>query len=130
MVAAILSRDDTVLACRRAPGKSAAGLWEFPGGKIDNEETPPVALVREIREELGIAITVGALIDRTVTEVNGVGIDLLCYLVSSTETPSTSTDHDELRWVSRVSLHDLDWAKPDLPAVAILSDPNFPVSVA
>lgn len=125
VVAAVFYRDREVLACRRAPGKSAAGKWEFPGGKIDDDEAPELALVREIREELGISISVGALVDRTVTPVGDLDIDLACYLVSSAEEPSHSTDHDELRWVPIDALSTLDWAAPDLPAIAILSSPSY-----
>ncbi|KAA0919847.1 (deoxy)nucleoside triphosphate pyrophosphohydrolase [Dietzia sp. ANT_WB102] len=121
VVAAVFYRDGNVLACRRAPGKSAAGKWEFPGGKIDDGETPATALVREIHEELGISISVGELVDRTVTTVDHLEIDLACYIVSSKELPFRSTDHDQLRWVSIDALPSLDWATPDLPAVTVLS---------
>ena len=121
VVAAVFYRDGKVLACRRAPGKSAAGMWEFPGGKVDDDETPEAALAREIREELGIFISVGDLVDRTVTAVGDLDIDLACYLVSFSEAPSHSTDHDQLRWLSVDDLPSLNWATPDLPAVAILS---------
>jgi len=125
VVAAVFYRDGEVLACRRAPGKSAAGRWEFPGGKIDDDETPGRALVREIREELGISISVGELVDRSVTPVGDLNIDLACYLVSSAEVPTHSTDHDELRWLPVSELGSLDWAAPDLPAVAVLSSPDY-----
>ena len=125
VVAAVFVRDSAVLACRRAPGKTAAGKWEFPGGKVDDDETPETALVREIREELGISISVDALIDRSVTTVGHNDIDLACYFVTSAEVPTHSTDHDELRWVSIGSLPALDWAAPDIPAVAILTSPAF-----
>lgn len=71
VVAAVFTRGNEVLACRRAPGRSAAGKWEFPGGKIDDDDndSPVAALVREIREELGLSITVGQLIDRSVARV-------------------------------------------------------------
>lgn len=125
VVAAVFHRDGDVLACRRALGKSAAGKWEFPGGKIDDDETPEVALAREIREELGISVSVDGLVDRSVTPVGDLEIDLACYLVSSAEVPSHSTDHDELRWLPADVLSALDWAAPDLPAVAILSSPDY-----
>ncbi|MEH6622334.1 MULTISPECIES: (deoxy)nucleoside triphosphate pyrophosphohydrolase [Dietzia] len=129
VVAAVFYRDGEVLACKRAPGKSAAGKWEFPGGKIDDDEKPEVALVREVREELGISVSVGALVDRTVTSVGDLDIDLACYLVTSAEAPTRSTDHDELRWLPLDSLASLEWAAPDLPAVAVLSSPSLnPVS--
>lgn len=125
VVAAVFYREDEVLACKRAPGKSAAGKWEFPGGKIDDDETPEHALAREIREELGISISVDGLVDRTVTPVGDLDIDLACYLVSSAEQPTRSVDHDELRWVPVQTLPSLDWATPDLPAVAVLSAPAY-----
>ena len=125
VVAAVFVRDGTVLACRRAPGKSAAGKWEFPGGKVDDDETPDAALVREIQEELGISISIDALIDRSVTPVGDNEIDLACYLVTFDEAPLQSTDHDALRWVSIDSLPTLDLAAPDLPAVALLASPAY-----
>ena len=121
VVAAVFVREGTVLACRRASGKSAAGKWEFPGGKIDDDETPQSALVREIREELGISISVGALVDRSVTLVGDINIDLACYFATTAIVPSHSTDHDDLRWMPISSLPELDWAAPDLPAVAALT---------
>lgn len=126
VVAAVFYRDDKVLACRRAPGKSAAGKWEFPGGKIDEDETPEFALIREIREELGISISVDGLVDRTATPVGDLDIDLACYLVSSAEMPSYSSDHDELRWLPVDSLASLEWAAPDLPAVTQLANYSRP----
>jgi len=125
VVAAVFVRDGHVLACRRAPGKSAAGRWEFPGGKVDDGESPEAALVREIQEELGISISVNAFLDRSTTPVGDNDIDLACYLVTSADVPRHSTDHDELRWVPFSSLPTLDWAAPDLPAVAILTSPNY-----
>ena len=120
VVAAVFYRDGDVLACKRAPGTSAAGKWEFPGGKVEEGETPECALIREIQEELGISISLGPLVDRTVTAVGDFDIDLACYLVSSSVVPTASTDHEELRWVPVTSLASLDWATPDLPAVVAL----------
>lgn len=126
VVAAVFYRDGEVLACKRAPGKSAAGKWEFPGGKIDDDETPEHALAREIREELGISISVGDLVDRTATPVGDLVIDLACYLVSSEEEPTRSSVHDDLRWLPADALPTLDWAAPDLPAVARLIRTGVP----
>ena len=57
VVAAILARGGSVLLTRRPPGKHLAGLWEFPGGKVEEWETPEEALVREIREEVGLDVS-------------------------------------------------------------------------
>lgn len=121
VVAAVFTRDGRVLACRRSPERSAGGQWEFPGGKIEDGETPPQALRREIREELDVLITVGELLDRTVTRVGQESIDLAGYRVDTDDEPISSTDHDQLRWLRPDDLLELDWAEPDLPIVQILT---------
>ena len=80
VVAAAILEDGLMLACRRAPGKAAAGRWEFPGGKVEVDEDPQTALRRELREELDIEIEVGELLDRSKTQVGG---------SSSTSQPTT-----------------------------------------
>lgn len=124
VVAAVIAMNDTVLACRRAPERSAGGQWEFPGGKVEAGESPADALTREIQEELGTAVSVGPLLNRSVTVVGSVAIDLSCYAATVVGTaPITSTDHDELRWVAYADLAALDWAEPDLPMVRMLGMP-------
>lgn len=121
VVAAVIRDGGHVLACRRGPGIMAAGKWEFPGGKVEADESPEDALVREIAEELGSEIAVGELLDRTATRVGDVVIDLACYDVQLTgPRPESSTDHDRLAWVDPRRLDELDWATPDLPVVAVL----------
>jgi len=131
VVAAVIRHGDEILACRRRPGISSAGLWEFPGGKVEPGETPEDALAREIREELGIDIRVGALIDRSTTALDsGRLIDLACYEARAETLPTQSLDHDELRWLRPPGLGSLAWAAPDLPTVAILSGPPQPPEAA
>lgn len=131
VVAAVIRNGDEILACRRRPGISSAGLWEFPGGKVEPGETPEAALAREIREELGIDIRVGGLIDRSTTALDsGRLIDLACYDALAETLPTQSLDHDELRWLLPQDLGSLTWAAPDLPTVAILSASPQPPTVA
>lgn len=122
VVAAVIEHDGLVLACRRRPEKAAGGKWEFPGGKVELGETDAEALVREIQEELGIVIEVTGPLRTDDTEVGSNVIRLVCLRARlQGEVPTTSLDHDELRWVRRGDLAALDWAAPDLPAVAELS---------
>ncbi|MBT2484278.1 MULTISPECIES: (deoxy)nucleoside triphosphate pyrophosphohydrolase [unclassified Microbacterium] len=122
VVAAVIEHDGRVLACRRRPKKAAGGKWEFPGGKIEPHETPESALVREIQEELSIGIEVVSRLRTDETQVGDSVIRLICLRARLTgDAPTVSLDHDELRWLAPESLPELDWAAPDLPAVAELA---------
>lgn len=122
VVAAVIEHEGMFLACRRRPDKAAGGKWEFPGGKIEPGETNEAALVREIQEELGTAIDVIGPLRTDDTTVGNNIIRLVCLRAQLRgDVPTDSSDHDELRWVSRSDLSGLDWAAPDLPAVAELA---------
>ncbi|MFB6612245.1 (deoxy)nucleoside triphosphate pyrophosphohydrolase [Agromyces sp. NPDC056379] len=121
VVAGAIFDEGQLFACRRAPGKAAAGRWEFPGGKIEVGEDPRAALARELHEELEVDVAVGDLLDRSQTRVGDVIIDLATYEVTLLDSrPVQSTDHDRLGWFDLNELVSLDWAEPDLPAVAAL----------
>ncbi|MCS5723471.1 (deoxy)nucleoside triphosphate pyrophosphohydrolase [Herbiconiux sp. CPCC 203406] len=120
VVAAVFRRGETVLACRRSPDRASGGLWEFPGGKLEAGEAPRAALEREIAEELGVAVRVGRLLNSARTEVGPLEINLMCFEVSAFSTPTSSSDHDSLRWVTVTEAQALTWAAPDRPMVALL----------
>jgi 8-oxo-dGTP diphosphatase len=118
VVAAVIVEAGRVLACRRAPHKDSAGLWEFPGGKVEPGETPQESLKRELLEELGVDVEVGELLDRSTTVAGNRTIALNCFFVRFTgQHPTASTDHDRLLWTRIPALLDLEWCPPDVPAV-------------
>ena len=121
VVAAIIISDGRVLACRRAPHKASPGLWEFPGGKVDPGELPFDAIVREIQEELQLAILPLQTFDVSETVVRDSLIRLECIVCKPlAEFNLQSTDHDSFLWLLPTELLGLDWAAPDLPAVTSL----------
>ena len=120
VVGAVFADGPRILAAKRRPGKSMAGFWEFPGGKIEPGETPQEALARELHEELGIEAAIGEHVTTTVHAYEFATIELATYLCTITKGTPTLTDHDEVRWVPRNQLHELKWAPADIPAVDIL----------
>lgn len=118
VVAAVVFDAGKVLACRRRSDKSAAGLWEFPGGKIEPDETPEDALIREISEELSVLIAVNGDLGTDVTWTGHMALQLTCFRAHLRGArPIHSTDHDQLLWLPVTELDQLEWARPDLPAV-------------
>lgn len=123
VAAAVIERGGRVLACRRKADRAAGGKWEFPGGKVEAGESPADAVAREIREELGIDVTVGVELTTDDTSVGERIIRLVCLRANLTGAePTQSTDHDRLEWLKPGEMLRLDWAAPDLPAVRILSN--------
>jgi 8-oxo-dGTP diphosphatase len=122
VVGAILLEGDRVLVARRAPHKSAAGLWEFPGGKVEPGESPSSALVREIEEELALKIEALKTFDVSETLVGDTVIRLeviICQVIG--DFTGKSSDHDSFMWAAAADLESLKWPEPDLPAVAALA---------
>jgi 8-oxo-dGTP diphosphatase len=122
VVAAIFTKGEKVLACRRASYKSSPGLWEFPGGKVENGESSFAALEREIKEELGFECKPSETFDVSITKVGELEIKLeTIFCGFGTDQELSSTDHDEFRWLALDELKTVNWAMPDRPAVMKLS---------
>jgi len=118
VVGAVIILDDSVLACRRAPFKSQAGLWEFPGGKVEAGESPEEALRREIMEELGVPVAVEQFVGAGEYQMTDVQIRLDCYrCVLQEKAPIRSKDHDQFRWLKKDQLETVTWAPADIPVV-------------
>lgn len=122
VVGAILLKGDRILVARRAPHKSAPGLWEFPGGKVEAGESPSEALEREIHEEMDLKIKVLKTFDISNTLVGDRHIRLqvmVCDVIG--EFAGVSSDHDAFLWAKTGDIESLNWATPDLPAVSKLN---------
>lgn len=122
--AALIDADGRVLIAKRPKGKSMAGLWEFPGGKVDDGELPETALVRELDEELGIDITETCLAPFTFASHAYEDFHLLMplYLCRIWKGQPTPREGQELKWVPPVRLGDFPMPPADVPLVALLRD--------
>ncbi|WP_343207512.1 bifunctional GNAT family N-acetyltransferase/(deoxy)nucleoside triphosphate pyrophosphohydrolase [Ameyamaea chiangmaiensis] len=122
--AALLDRDNRVLLARRPEGKPMAGLWEFPGGKIEQDETPEDALIRELREELGIEVSPACLAPFTFASHDYGTFHLLMplFLCRRWKHTPTAREGQTLRWVHAAELADYPMPAADLPFIPLLRD--------
>ena len=120
VVGAAIVRDGRVLAARRTAPASAAGRWEFPGGKVEPGETEAESLVREVEEELGVRVTVARWLAGA--EEIGESYVLRVAVASLDGGEPVPTEHDEVRWLTAAELGDVDWLEGDRPFLTELSD--------
>jgi 8-oxo-dGTP diphosphatase len=119
VVGAAIVRDGRVLTARRTAPASAAGRWEFPGGKVEPGETEAESLVREIVEELGVRVTVDGWLAGE--QPVGQRYVLRIALASLDDGEPAATEHDQVRWLAAGELDDVDWLDSDRPFLAELS---------
>lgn len=111
VVAGALISAGALLVAQRKKPPELAGLWELPGGKVADGESDAAGLARELREELGIVVSVGVRIGADVALPNA--MTLRAYLVTSASGTPQPHDHRELRWVRAEELDDLAWVPAD-----------------
>ncbi|MFT6490721.1 MAG: 8-oxo-dGTP diphosphatase [Parvibaculaceae bacterium] len=121
---ALVDNDGRVLLAQRPEGKSMAGLWEFPGGKVEAGETPEVTLIRELKEELDIDVTEACLAPFTFASHGYEKFHLLMplYVCRRWEGDMAPVEGQVLKWVSPLRMGDYPMPPADVPLVAMLRD--------
>jgi|SRR5665213_3343387 len=122
--AALIDADGRVLMAKRPEGKSLAGLWEFPGGKVEEGERPETALIRELKEELGIDVTESCLAPLTFASHTYENFHLLMplYVCRRWKGIAQGLEGQELKWLYARELRELPMPPADVPLIAHLVD--------
>ena len=121
---ALIDADGRVLLAQRPEGKSMAGLWEFPGGKVETGETPEAALIRELREELGIDTWSSCLAPLTFASHSYEDFHLVMPVFACRRWQGIPQPQEgqQLAWVAANKLRDYPMPPADLPLIPILRD--------
>lgn len=112
VVAAIIIDDGKVFATQRGYGEFKGG-WEFPGGKIEDGETPEEALVREIKEELDTVVEVGELIDTVEYDYPNFHLSMDCFICTIKEGELVLKEHEDAKWLTKETLDSVEWLPAD-----------------
>tara|TARA_B100001142_G_scaffold24996_1_gene22761 strand:- start:280 stop:678 length:399 start_codon:yes stop_codon:yes gene_type:complete len=120
----LIDRDGRVLLSQRPSGKSMAGLWEFPGGKVENGEIPEEALIRELKEELGIDTWCSCLAPLSFASHSYEDFHLLMpvFVCRKWVGSPTPMEGQALKWVNRDKLKDYPMPPADIPIIAVIRD--------
>lgn len=122
VAAALIDADGRLLVQKRPEGKAMAGLWEFPGGKVEPGELPEAALIRELREELGIDVEKACLAPACfASEALGEQhMILLLYICRKWRGVPLALEAPAIKWVRPIELHGLDMPPADKPLIGLL----------
>jgi 8-oxo-dGTP diphosphatase len=121
VTAAVIERDGKVLCARRKAGLVAGGLWEFPGGKLEEGEPPETGLRRELEEELGVEARIGEFLCAVPFTGSIMSFELVVYRAELLGENLRLTDHDEVRWLTPAEMDEALFSKPDRPVVRMLA---------
>ena len=113
VVAAIIIHEDKVFATQRGYGEFKGG-WEFPGGKIEEGETPQEALVREIKEELNVEIEVGELLDVVEYDYPNFHLSMDCFICKIKSGKLVLNEHEAAKWLTKETLDSVERLPADL----------------
>ena len=114
---AIIYEKNKFLICRRGPNEKAAGLWEFPGGKLEINESLEDCILRELKEELDIDAELHSLYDNYSFEAKDVIYDLYFFRIKRFSGSLSRTVHDEIRWVELQDFNNFSFLPGDAPVI-------------
>jgi 8-oxo-dGTP diphosphatase len=117
VTAAILINDEKIIIAKRKSTGKLPNKWEFPGGKIENDETPEQCLKRELKEEFDINVSVGEYLGSSIYHYDHLSIELLAYRTFWEGGSISLKDHDDIAWVSLEQIGEYDFAPADIPFV-------------
>lgn len=121
VVGAAIIKGNTVLAMQRGAQMTLPGMWEFPGGKIEADETEEQALIREIKEELNVAIKIHDYINEASYDYDFGTVVLKVYTAEIVAGQIAMEEHSDGKWVTADELMAVDWAPVDIPAAEVLT---------
>ena len=128
VTAAILIKDGKILIAKRKAYDRQANKWEFPGGTVEQNETPQACLIREMQEEFGINISVGKIFGESIYHYDHGSIKLLAYMAHWECGQISLKDHADYRWVSSRQLAEYDFAPADIPFVDKLQHEDIKIN--
>lgn len=120
VVGAAIIKDNKVLAMQRSETMTLPGMWEFPGGKIEANETEEKALIREIKEELNVDIEILDYINEASYDYDFGTVSLKVYTGQIISGQLTLEEHSAGKWLEAKDLSDINWAPVDIPAAKAL----------
>lgn len=120
VTAAIISDNGKVLIAKRKPPTKFANLWEFPGGKVEDGETPEQCLKRELMEEFEIIVEVGRHLGTSVHDYDFGTIELMAYATQVVSGEMKLNDHAEVAWVEAEDLNKYEFVPADIPFVEMI----------
>lgn len=121
VVAAIIQKENKILATKRGYGEFI-NMWEFPGGKIESGETKEQALLREIKEELNIEISVDKFAIDIEYQYPNFYLFMSCFMCSIKEGSIELLEHNDGKWITKEELNTLNWLPADIDAVNYLKE--------
>lgn len=120
VVAAAIIKEDKIFCAQRPEGKSLAGYWEFPGGKLEIGESPEEALIREIKEEFDTDIEIIDYVNEASYDYDFGTVIMKTFRAKLLSDKLELLEHQDSKWLTSEELNTLEWAPVDIPAVEIL----------